>query len=154
MLQRHLSATTRSQLRPSISRDTRGRRLSEGSDSCWSNTDSDSDNAAEIEVDAGPIALEGAVVAVIQGGEGEGTVVEQAGKGERRNELAQQPVRHSLWEQGSLEAQNEVLAGHLEGEVRALKQRKADYDEARRLPDGSDSCWSDSGGDSGTVRTL
>ena len=30
-----------------------------------------------------------------------------------------------------------------------MKQRKADYDEARRLSDGSDSCWSDSDGDSG-----
>ena len=125
------------------------RRLSEGSDSCWSDTGSDSDSAAEIEVDIEPIALEGAVVAVIQGGEGESAAVEQAGKRKRRHELAQQPVRHSLWEQDSLEAQNEVLSGHLEGEVRALKQRKADYDEARRLSDGSDSCWSDSDGDSG-----
>ena len=30
-----------------------------------------------------------------------------------------------------------------------LKQRKADYDEARGLSDGSDSRWSDSDGDSG-----
>ena len=51
-------------------------------------------------------------------------------------------MRHSLWEQDSPEAQNEVLSGHLEGEVSALKQRKADYDEARRLS-GSGSCWSD-----------
>ena len=86
--------------------------------------------AAEIEVGAEPIALEGAVVAIIQGGEGESVIVEQAGKRKRRHKLAQQPVRHSLWEQDSLEAQNEVLAGHLEGEVRALKQRKAVYDEA------------------------
>ena len=111
------------------------RRLSEGSDSCWSDAGSDSDSAAEIEVDTGPIALEGAVVAVIQGGEEESAAVELAGKRKRRNELAQQPVRHSLREQDSLEALNEVLSGHLEGEVRALKQRKAVYDETGRLSD-------------------
>jgi hypothetical protein len=88
------------------------------------------------------------VVAVVQGGEGEGAAGERAGKRKRRHKLAQQPVRHSLWEQDSLEALNEVLAGRLEGEVRALKRRKAEYDEARRLSDGSDSCWSDSDGDS------
>ena len=65
------------------------RRLSEGSDSCWSNTGSDSDSAAKIEVDIGPIALKCAVVAVIQGGEEESTIVEQTGKRKRRNELAQ-----------------------------------------------------------------
>ena len=75
------------------------RRLSDASDSCWSNTGSCSDSAAEIEVDIEPIALEGAVVAVIQGGEGEGAAGELAGKRKRENELAQQPVRHSLWEQ-------------------------------------------------------
>ena len=63
-----------------------------------------------------------------------------SGKRKRKNELAQQPVRHSPWEQGSLEAHSEVLSGHLEGEVRALQQRKADYDEARGLSDRSDSC--------------
>jgi hypothetical protein len=45
-----------------------------------------------------------------------------------------------------LEAQNEVLSGLLEGEVRALKQRKADYD-------GGDSCWSDSDGGSDNETT-
>ena len=93
-------------------------------------------------------------MAVIQGGEGEGADVEQAGKRKRRHKLAPQPVRHSLWEQDSLEAQNEVLAGHLEGEVRALKQRKAVYDEARRLSDGSDSCWSGADSDSDSVAEL
>ena len=88
-----------------------------------------------------PIALEGAVVSVIHRGEEESAAVELAGKRKRKrkNELAQQPVRHSLWEQDSPEAQNEVLSGHLEGEVIAMKQRKADYDEARRLSYGSDS---------------
>ena len=117
------------------------RRLSEGSDSCWSGADNDSDSAAGIEVGTEPIALEGAVVAVIQGGEGEGAAGEQAGKRRRRHKLAQQPVRHPLWEQDSLEALNEVLAGCLEGEMRAPKRRKAVYDEARRQSDGSDSCW-------------
>ena len=130
------------------------RRLSEGSDSCWSGAYSDSDSAAELEVNTEPIALEGAVVAVIQGGEGEGAAGEQAGKRKRRHKLAQQPVRHSLWEQDSLEAQNEVLAGLLEGEVRALKQRKADYDEARRQSDGSDSCWSGADSDSDSAAEL
>jgi hypothetical protein len=63
-------------------------------------------------------------------------------------------VRHPLWEQDSLEAQNEVLAGFLEGEVRALKQRKADYDEARRQSDGSDSCWSGADSDSDSAAEL
>ena len=129
------------------------RRLSEGSDSCWSGANSDSDSAAEIEAGTEPIALEGAVVAVIQGGEGEGAAGERAGKRKRRHKLAQQPVRHSLWEQDSLEALNEVLAGCLEGEVRALKQRKADYDEERRQS-GSDSCWSGADSDSDSAAEL
>jgi hypothetical protein len=70
------------------------RRLSEGSASCWSGAESDFDSAAEIE-----------------GGEGESAAVEQAGKGRERHKLAQQPMRHSLWEQESLEALNEVLSG-------------------------------------------
>ena len=84
----------------------------------------DSDSDSEIEVDIEPLVLEGAVVAVIQGGQEGGTVGRLASKRKRKNELAQQPVRHSLWEQGSLEAHNEVLFGHLEDEVRALKHRK------------------------------
>ena len=71
-----------------------------------------------------------------------------AGKRKREEELADQPVRHSLWEQGSLEALNEVLFGCLDGEVWAMRQRKANYDEAGRLSDGGDSCWSNSGNDS------
>ena len=77
-----------------------------------------------------------------------------AGKGERGGELAGQPVGHSLWEQGLLEAYNEVLFGHLEGEVRALRRRKADYGEARRLTDGGDSCWSNSDDDSDNETIL
>ena len=130
------------------------RRLSEGSDSCWSGACSDSDSAAVTEVGTEPIALEGAVVAVVQGGEGGGAEGEQAGKRKRRHKLAQQPVRHSLWEQDSLEALNEVLAGCLEGEVRALKQRKADYDEERRQSEGSDSCWSGADSDSDSAAEL
>ena len=63
-------------------------------------------------------------------------------------------MRHSLWEQDSLEALNEVLAGCLEGEVRALKQRKADYDEERRQSEGSDSCWSGADSDSDSAAEL
>ena len=59
-----------------------------------------------------------------------------AGKRKRGDELAHQPVRRPLWEQGSLEAHNEVLFGYLDGEVGALRQRKAEYDEARRLSEG------------------
>ena len=124
------------------------RRLIEGSGSCWSNTGSDPDSA-EIEVDIEPIPLEGVVVAAIQDGEEECAAVGLAGKREGNGELAQQPVGHPLWGQGSMRALNEVLSGHLKDEVRALEQRKADYDEARGLPDGSGSCWSDSDGDSG-----
>ena len=55
-----------------------------------------------------------------------------AGKRKRWDELAPLPVRHSLWEQDSLEAYNEVLLGYLDSEVGALRQsiRKAGYDEA------------------------
>ncbi len=38
--------------------------------------------------------------------------------------------------------------------MRALKQRKADYDEARRQSDGSDSCWGGTDSDSGSVAEL
>ena len=69
-------------------------------------------------------------------------------KRKREEELDCQPVRHSLWEQGSLEAYNEVLFGNLDCDVEALQQRKAVYDEERRLSDGSDSCWSNTGSDS------
>ena len=71
-----------------------------------------------------PLALEGAVVELIQGGEEEGAAGELASKRKRGVELAHQPVRHSLWEQGSLEAHNELLFGCLDGEVEALQQRK------------------------------
>ena len=56
-----------------------------------------------------------------------------AGKGERGDVLAHQPVRHSLWGQDPLEAHDEVLFGCLDGEVWALRQRGAGYGEARRL---------------------
>jgi hypothetical protein len=42
-----------------------------------------------------------------------------------------------------------VLSGHLEGEVRAPKQRKAVYDEIRRLSYWSGTCLSDSDGSAG-----
>ena len=77
-----------------------------------------------------------------------------AGKRKRGEELAHQHVRHSLWEQGSPEAYNELLFGCLDDEVEALQQRKAQYDEARRLSDGSDSCWGYSGSDSGSEAGL
>ena len=66
-------------------------------------------------------------------------------------ELAHQYVRHSLWEQESLEAMNGVLFGCLDPEVAAMQQRKAVYDEERRMSEGSDSCWSDAGSDSSSV---
>jgi hypothetical protein len=37
-----------------------------------------------------------------------------SGKRKRGEELASQAVRHSLWEQDSLEAYNELLFGHLD----------------------------------------
>ena len=40
-------------------------------------------------------------------------------------------MRHSLWEQGAPEACNEWLLGYLDRDVRALKRRKADYDEQK-----------------------
>ena len=46
-----------------------GRRLSDGSDSCWSDAGSDSDSEAELEVGSRPPALEGAVVVAAQEGE-------------------------------------------------------------------------------------
>ena len=53
-----------------------------------------------------------------------------------------------------MEALNEVLLGCLDAEVEALQQRKAEYDGERRLSDGSDSCWSCSGSDSGNEAEL
>ena len=47
-----------------------------------------------------------------------------------------------------------MLFGNLDGEMEALQQRKAVYDEERRLPDGSDSCWSYSGSDSDSEAEL
>jgi hypothetical protein len=46
------------------------------------------------------------------------------------------------------------MFGCLGGEVEALQQRKAVHDEERRLSDGSDSCWSCSGSDSGSEAEL
>ena len=76
------------------------------------------------------------------------------GKRKREEELAHQFVRHSLGEQDSLEAHNELLFSCLDGEVEALQQRKAVYDEERRLSDGSDLCWSYSGSDSDSEAGL
>ena len=45
------------------------RRLSDGSDSCWSDAGSDSDSEAELVVGSRPPALEGAVVVAAQEGE-------------------------------------------------------------------------------------
>ena len=61
---------------------------------------------------------------------------------------------HSSWEQSSLEAYNELLYGCLDGEVAALQQRKAEYDEARMRSDGSDTCGGCSDSDSGSVAEL
>ena len=63
-------------------------------------------------------------------------------------------MRHSLWEQGSLEACNERLFGYLDSEVEALQQRKAVYDAERRLSEGSDSCWSGAYSDSDSAAEL
>ena len=54
----------------------------------------------------------------------------------------------------SLEAHNELLFGHLEPEVGALQQRKAEYDEERRLSEGSDSCWSGADSDTDSAAEL
>ena len=59
-----------------------------------------------------------------------------------------------MWKQDSFEACNEVLFDYLDSEVGVLKQRKAEYDVARRLSDGSDSCWSCSDNDSGSEAVL
>ena len=77
-----------------------------------------------------------------------------AGKREREGELGGQSLRHSLWEQGSLEAYNTVLFGHLDGEVWALRQREAGYGGARGLSDGGDSCWSNTGSDSDSATEI
>ena len=124
------------------------RRMSDGSDSCWGYSGSDSGSEAELEVDSEPHALEGVVVVVTLEGGGEVAARGLAGKRKREDALTQQPVRHVLWEHGSLEACNEWLFGYLDGEVEALPQRKAVYDEERRLSEGSDSCWSDAGSNS------
>ena len=43
--------------------------MSDGSDSCWSCSDSDSGSEAELEVDSEPPGLEGAAVMIVQEGE-------------------------------------------------------------------------------------
>jgi hypothetical protein len=60
----------------------------------------------------------------------DGAVAEMRGVvlgGRRRSgkELDGQPVRHSLWEQGTMEAYNELLFGNLDAEVEAMQQRRA-----------------------------
>ena len=72
-------------------------------DSCWSwsCSGSDSGSGAELEVGIEPLALEGAVVVATQGGEEGGAAGELAGKRKRGDELAHQPVRHSLWDPGT-----------------------------------------------------
>jgi hypothetical protein len=77
-----------------------------------------------------------------------------SGTRKRGDGLAHQTVRHSLWEQDSLEAYTELRFGCLDGEVEALQQRKAEYDEERRMSDESDSCWSNSGSDSDSTTEL
>ena len=67
-----------------------------------------------------------------------------AGKRKRGDQLAHAPVRRSLREESSLVAHNELLFGCLDGEERALGERKAEYDEARAASEGSDPCWSGS----------
>ena len=71
-----------------------------------------------------------------------------AGKRKRGEELVHQHVRHSLWEQGSPGGYNELLFACFDGEVAALQQRDAEYVEARRQSDGSDTCGSCSDNDS------
>ena len=46
------------------------------------------------------------------------------------------------------------MFGCLDGEVEALQRRKAVCDEARGQSDGTDSCWSCSDSDSGSVAEL
>ena len=130
------------------------RRLSDGSDSCWSHSGSDSDSEAVPEVDIEPLPMGGAGEGGSQRGKVEGADCEQTGERGKVVEPAQQPVRHSLWEQSSLEAYNELLFGCLDGEVAALQQRKAEYDEARRQSDGSDTSGDCSDDDSGSVAEL
>jgi hypothetical protein len=76
------------------------------------------------------------------------------GKRRPEKELDGQPVRHSLWEQGTLEAYNELLFGNLDAEVEAVQQRRAEYGEERRLSEGSASCWSGAESDSDTAAEI
>ena len=55
------------------------------------------------------------------------------GKRKRGDELAHQPVRHSLWEQGSLEAHNEPDGPHGPDLKRITVLGKAGVDGGRRL---------------------
>ena len=90
--------------------------LSDDSDSCYS--DSEAVPVADIE----PLPMGDAGEGASQRDKVEGADCEQTGERGKVIEPAQQPVRHSLWEQSSLEAYNELL---LDGEVAALQQRKA-----------------------------
>ena len=63
-------------------------------------------------------------------------------------------MRHSLWEQGPPEAYNEALFNNLDADAEAPQQRKAVYDEAQRLSEGSDSCWGNTGSDSDSTAEV
>ena len=107
-----------------------------------------------LEGDIEPLPMGGADEGASQRGKVEGADCEQNGEGGKVFEPAQQPVRHSLWEQTLLEAYNELLFGCLDVEVTALQQDKAEYDEARRQSDGSDDSGGCSDGGSGSVAEL
>ena len=107
-----------------------------------------------LEVEREPSAPEDTVVVATPGGEVERASWRLASKRKREDELTQQPTRHSLWEQGSPEPHNEWMSGCLDGEVVALQQRKAEYDEERWLSEGSDSCWSGADSDTDSAAEL
>ena len=95
--------------------------MSEGGGSCWSDSDSGSDSEAVLEAGIEPLALEGGVVVVTQGGEVVGAAGEPtaAAKGGAQASLAPvlAPVVHQMWEASKVRAYNEVLGGELQPEV-------------------------------------
>ena len=86
-----------------------------------------------LEASIEPLALEGGVVVVTQGGVVEGAAVEPnaAAGGKAQASLAPGlvPVVHQMWEAASVGAYNEVLGGELQPEVELLQGVEARWAE-------------------------
>ena len=85
----------------------------------------------ELEAGIEPLALEGGVVVVTQGGEVVGAAEEptEAVGGGAQPGLTPTPVVHQMWEAPWVRAYNEVLGGELQPEVGLLQGAEAKWAE-------------------------